>query len=76
MKTYIYDFSGYYIGAFMYVRAEDRTEADKMFKEKVRDISESLYHDNVWENGGIRKSVTVTEIKNGKRAVLLADGDY
>jgi hypothetical protein len=74
MKTFIYDFNGVWLGGFMYIRAEDRKEADEMFK---KGLPKFLYDKNVHSNGRvINDNITVTEIKKGKRTHLIWDGDY
>lgn len=77
MKSYLYEFQGVYLAGYMLVRADDRTEADDLFK---KNLPEYLHHKNLWETGGIKdgedESVTVTQIKNGKQATLICDGDY
>lgn len=47
-----------------------------MFKTEVRNISESLYHDNVSDTGELNKAITVTEIKRGDKVFLISNGDY
>ena len=73
MKTYIYNFRGVFLEGFMYVKAENRTEADELFKEE---LPEYLHHKNILSDGRLVEQVTVIEIKRGKRAYLIMDGDY
>jgi hypothetical protein len=73
MKTYVYDFMGVYLGGFMYVRGKDRKEADRMFKKTLPDY---LYKKNINSNGRLNDCVTTIEIKNGKCAQMIWNGDY
>jgi hypothetical protein len=66
MRTYIYEFQGVYLSGYMYVRAENREAADELFKCNV---PRYLYPIKI-------EDTTVTEIKAGKTAVVIADGDY
>lgn len=72
MKTYIYGFHGVWLDGFMYVRAENRDEADKLFKENLPDY---LKKGNI-NNDKLSDSIDVTEIKPGKRAIMIWDGEY
>lgn len=74
MKTFIYDFNGVWLGGFMYIRAEDRMEADKLFK---KELPKFLHSKNFHSNGRlIEGNITVTQIKKGKRAHMIWNGDY
>ena len=65
MKTYIYSFDGTWpVGAFMLVRAKNRTDADELFK---CNLPKGTFRKNI-KNGKIDEdSVTVDEIKRGTK---------
>ena len=75
MKTFIYDFHGNNpVGAFMYVRADDQEEANKMFKAA---LPLHLHKMNIRPDGDLyTDTVSVTQIKPGKQTHMISDGEY
>lgn len=75
MKTFIYEFQGYWpVGACMYVRADDQEEANAMFKAA---LPKDLHKKNIKDNGDlITDAVSITKVKPGKQTHMIADGNY
>ncbi len=89
MKTFLYEYVGYYVGGQTIIVAGNRKTADKDFKnmckandeEKIKNkicFSELLVESNFNDDGTVNDDcVTVTTIDTTKRRqYFISDGDY
>ena len=78
MQTFIYSFRGVWpVGAYIYIRANDQGDANKMFKDELKFIGKDIYGKNVLANGDLDiAAVQIRKIKPGRSSYVISNGEY
>ena len=86
MERYIYSFVGFkcdedideddvFLNATMYIAAESKDKADKLFKKSLLSVQSVLYDRNINADGSLKDDVSAQLMEDGEYSYIIDLGD-